>query len=241
MISTFFSLSAKAQDGLVQVEMPNDEAVEVRTETPYDLPYKERRNRWGLEVGYQLEQISPFAYESGVPGVTVTNFSDFAGSSTIPLNLFFLGGRYNTSVGSLAAGIQYGSGDLFIPAANGENTTLEITKEGIYTSIYLDTIFSEPYVVPYASLNLFRLTYFEDVSGKGTFDGTTDLTFGYTLGALFQLNWLDKESARNGLRDSGIQNTYVDAYVSHYSPSSDDLDPNFETEFDFGVGLRLEF
>lgn len=224
-----------------KVEVEEVENVEVLSAQDIELPYKERRSRWGLEVGFQHEQVLPFNYVSGVPDVSVVNYSDFAGSNSIPLNKFFLGGKFNTSLGSLAAGIEYGSGSLYLPADNGENTSMDLTKEGLYMSLYLDSIFSEPYVVPYGTFNVFRLTYSEAVDGKGTYDGTTDFMMGYTLGALFQLNWLDKESARTGLRDSGIQNTYVDVYVSSYMPSIDDLDPNFETEFDLGVGLRVEF
>lgn len=226
---------------LEQVEVVSSEPVEVLSASEFDIPYRERRTRWGLEVGFQYEQILPFNYVSGVPGVTVVNYSDFAGTETIPLNQFFLGGKFNTSLGSLAAGIQYGTGNLYLPASNGENTTFDLIKEGLYFGLYLDALFSEPYIAPYGKFELFRLTYTESVDGKGTYDGTTDLTMGYTLGALFQLNWLDKESARVGLRDSGIQNTYLDIYVSSYMPSINDLDPNFETEFDLGIGLRLEF
>ncbi len=239
IVVILFSQAAFGQ--LEQVEVESSEPVEVLRASEFDSPYKERRSRWGLEVGFQYEQIYPFNYVSGVPGVTVVNYSDFAGSETIPLSQFFLGGRFNTSLGALAAGIQYGTGNLYIPADNGENTSFDLIKEGLYLGLYLDAFFSEPYMAPYGKFELFRFTYTESVDGKGTYDGTTDLTLGYTLGALFQLNWLDKESARVGLRDSGIQNTYLDVYVSSYMPSIDDLDPNFETEFDLGVGLRLEF
>jgi hypothetical protein len=58
---------------------------------------------------------------------------------------------------------------------------------------------------------------------------------------LIQLNWIEKETAKLAYLGQGLENTYLDVFWTQYQNTDDELDPAFENDFNFGVGLRLEF
>ena len=76
------------------------------------------------------------------------------------------------------------------------------------------------------------------------------------LRLLFQLNWIesgiDSTTHSEGLRSSGLENTFLDVHLSWFDPTQDlydprnaiatkDSDPNLNAEAQLGIGLRLEF
>lgn len=237
-IETFAAVSdteALPDDGKIEVVYPADRLV----------PYRERRSTWGATFGIQNEQMYPGNFTSQYDGFA---YEKMFGQTPINIIQGHAGVKYNFGAGALAAGLLLGAGSVYDTIIRYEYTPvqdidseLEITKMGASFSYLLDTLFAEPYVVPYIEGQIVQLNWQESTVDLEAKSGTTDFSTVFTVGALIQLNWLDPASSLEANKNSGLENTYLDLFVSQYQASSGEDDPNFETDFNFGAGLRFEF
>ncbi len=207
---------------LVEVHFPQDQLAS----------YKNRREDHGAYFGIQYEVLKFKNYMSPIDNLM---YSEVFGESEIPLMRANIDYKYNFSLGSIALGVDFGTGSV-----EGGDRKLEVTKYGINAQYALDNIANEPYVVPYLGLNVWNIN-FSETSPTESFSGTTQMGFNYMIGALIQLNWLDYDTAKNASFTMGLENTYLDVYITQYMTTESPDDPNTETDFSYGAGLRLEF
>ena len=222
------------KDNLVIVEPRNIIPVEITGKMEM-VPYRMRRRRWGQVWGissgtyrpedYELDQISAF-YEDFYPDSSL---------GLIQLEAIFKRNYQYFSLG------MYSSLGYFTVTSDVENFDSELTiiplKLGFYGS--LDTLWREPWVVPYAHGGVYT-TYFSENTGGNTFNGTTLLAFYLTGGFMFQLDWFDDHSAREAYLDSGIENTFLFLEATYQSASVEDKDPNFNGIY-ASAGFKVEF
>lgn len=212
-------------------------------------PYVKRRTAIGLLFGVQMENYRPLEYKSLLLN---KNFKDFSGGGTVPLMTGEFGLKYNFSMGSVAALASYGMGKYSNEVAGLNNFSLTVTK--LSANFTLDAIMSEPYVAPYiqGGMHKFQVTE-ESTSGTtiGSESPETSWNMDYRAGVLIQLNWIEKSIDPNshveGLRSSGLENTYLDIfYASYAQPSEIAQEEGQSGEPDLasshiGFGLKMEF
>ncbi|MFN7728886.1 MAG: hypothetical protein ACK5P7_07000 [Bdellovibrio sp.] len=222
----------------IQKDLPDPNAgdiplVEIEYGPDVMLPYKERRDDWGRTFGFRFENYNPSGYQSDFD---LSSYKDLFGENTI--NMFGLQGgvKYNLSFGSLTAEGSYQTGSIS-DSRSGGPTTLSLTKMGGHFGLWLDMIFSEPYVVPYAQLDVYQIDY-QESGGNVSQSGTSGALIGWTTGTLLQLNWLDEAAALRALYDSGLDNAYIDLFMTQSQASKK---PDLATAMTWGAGVKLEF
>jgi hypothetical protein len=104
----------------------------------------------------------------------------------------------------------------------------------------MDNLMKEPYVAPYVGFSMYQMGL-TDKSTTSTISETTPTSYAYTLGLLLQLDWLDYDVAKQATFNWGLENTYLDVFMSQYFAAGDETEANMETDPIWGVGLRLEF
>jgi hypothetical protein len=256
--SLVFSFQCAVAFGDSEAEEPGK--VEVNYSADQMATYKDRRSPWSVTFGFNVEQIYLSKYRSELDGAT---YEDLFGDTPIDLFQAELGAKYNLSFGSIGAAFRAGYGEIFdrrIASIVNQDTdaTLTLMKYSAVAGLYLDTLFSEPYFVPYVEGEVYTFNWLEEA--KNTPEdilpyGSTAPAFAFRFGGLIQLNWLDPDSAFTAMQTSGLENTFLDIFVSYYSPSSQAFDggntagweygngkdPDFTSEYNFGAGLKLEF
>lgn len=216
-------------------DQPGD-LVEVRYPVDPDASYKERRRTHGANFAVNQLAMSP------VDWLTLLNqeaYFDEVYQNPVSLNSVELGYKFNFVLGSLNFLAVYGAGNT---SSDGYN--LSVTKYAAKGMYIIDNILSEPYVAPYAAASIWQMTFKENDSFSTPSRETSETLgpgFDYSFGLLFQLNWLEPGTARDTLNTTGIQNTYVDIFVTQHTDSQDSIDASTATDFDLGFGLRLEF
>jgi hypothetical protein len=94
-------------------------------------------------------------------------------------------------------------------------------------------------------LNLWQMglkeTSFANGAQTDSFSITTQMGYNYIVGFLFQLDWLDYDSAKTSTFDWGLENAFLDVYATQYAKTQSADDPNTETDWLYGAGLRLEY
>jgi len=224
-------------------DTPDDGTVEIVYPSERLAPYRERRGNWGAVFGIQVDQIFPDKYRSRIDDV---NYETLFGSSPINLIQGQVGAKYNFSLGSVGANLLLGAGEVQDGRIGNEYGTdddanLQLTKIGASANFIMDALFDEPYIAPYIEGQIFKMAWLESSQNTDSIAGTTEISSAFTVGVLIQLNWLDPASAFTAQETSGLQNTYLDVFVSQYNSSGADTDPNFETATNYGGGLRFEF
>jgi hypothetical protein len=216
---------------------PTNDIVEKFIAVDVFAPYKLRRNTSGFMLGLGVENAQFYNYDS-IQDFKTTYF-DMFGDSEIPIYNMQLSYKYNFSLGSLMAngGLGYGT---YTSGVSGTIRSLNVTKYSLSASYVMDAIFDEPYAAPYVTFGVNQFNI-EEKNGAETFSTGIEAAYFSTVGILLQLNWLDKRVSRDALRDFGLQNTYLDLFVTQFQPGLDPQDPNTETEYTFGAGLKLEF
>jgi hypothetical protein len=220
-------------DGKIEIEYPADRLV----------PYRERRSTWGFNFGLQVDQMLPDQYRSPIDDESYTNLF---GSSTLNLTQGQLGVKYNFSLGSLGANLVLAAGEIQDSRIGNDvhidtDADLQLTKMGLSFSYVMDNLFPEPYVAPYIEGQMFKMDWLEKTKQGVSKSGVTGISTALTIGVLIQLNWIDSDGAFLAQESSGLQNTYLDLFVSQYNSSGDASDPNFQTDYNYGGGLRFEF
>ncbi len=231
---------------------PDDGKIEVVYPANRLMPYRERRGDWGVNFGLQYEALFPTRYRSKIDD---SPYDHMFGDNPVDMIQGQLGLKYNFALGSIAASALLAAGSIYdrqimnylddpnTPAVERPeaDAKLQLTKMGASFTYIMDTLFPEPYIAPYIEGQIFKMDWMESALDEETKSGTTDFLTAVSAGVLIQLNWLDPASAFEAQNGSGLQNTYLDLFISQYNGSGSGDDPNFETDMNYGAGLRLEF
>lgn len=223
-------------DGLVEVEH-YDLVPPVPPDRDYHLrPYRDRRTSWGGLVGLSAGYYNPSNY---LPSFVSESYSNLYGTPTNPLvelNIVF---KRNFNFGAIAAelGGGYFSSQSSDPVIN---SNLELYHYRLGVGLILETLFSEPWVVPYGYAGAYIIQYKESLRDI-SYNGNTKVAPYFTIGAQFSLDWLDRTSAMISYNDSGVMGTYLFLENRIYLASSDKSDPDFSTYLAPSAGLRIEF
>lgn len=238
IISSTIALSAWAAD-----DLGDGKTIEVNYSAEKMLPYKQRREDWSIVAGFNVEQLFPDGYKSAIDQFS---YEELFGSSTLNITQGYVGAKYNMSFGSMGIGGMFGYGSLNDGRISGTvnrdvDATLEVTKYGGYANLTLDTLFNEPYVAPYVEGQIYSMEWTESSKSGEEAAGWADIATAFRVGALIQLNWLDPDSALQARESSGLNNTFLDVFVSFYSASERKDDLSFESTANYGAGLSFEY
>lgn len=211
--------------------------VEIRTIDDVYSSYRERRGTHGILFGLLYENYYPDALISMIDEAT---YSDMFGDSPVGLTGFEIGYKYNFFLGSLSAIYGYSLGQIS-DSNIGEERSLEINRNALKLMYVADRIMPEPYVAPYVGVGVWDFGLVERAGDADEFTGQTKIGNSVTIGFLVQLNWIEPFSAREAYMSSGLENTYLDFFMTQLSNTTSEEDPTTRTSFDWGAGLRLEF
>jgi hypothetical protein len=229
--------ATEGSDVVEDYRTPVSDIVEMRIPMDMEASYKKRRNTNGFMFGLNYENAEMYKYVSILD--FTTPYQDMFGSSEIPIYNVQLSYKYNFSLGSLAATGTLGYG-TYSSDISGTMRTLSFTKYGISASYVMDMLFDEPYAAPYVTFGVNQFNIMEK-NGEDSESTGIEAAYFYTVGVLIQLNWLDGAVSHAALKEYGLQNTYLDVFMTQFQPSLDAEDPNTETKFAFGAGMRMEF
>ena len=242
MFGTYVSAQDYAQPTL------NDEVI-VESNQEITATYRERRSALGAIFSINYEPYSPDDYKSLILNKYFDEISD---SSSVPLFGAEIGVKYNFALGSIAAIVGYSQGSFSNKDQNLNQIDMSVMKVDLnYT---MDNLTSEPWVAPYIQGGIHQTTWSEE-SKSGTEvlseSFVTEPNFHLKEGVLFQLNWIenwiDSTTTEEGLRTSGLQNTFVDIFYSYYMQPTEVAEvTGAKGEADIssssiGAGLKLEF
>jgi hypothetical protein len=137
--------------------------------------------------------------------------------------------------------------ELGVGAVKNEHTdtayigsVLNLTEIRLGGTLYLDSIYPEPYIVPYVSGGGYMMVYKETLGGND-FGGNTTPAFYVNGGAAFALDWIDRHAARVAYEESGLLSSYIYLEARKYFKSQVKKDPDFSNLVSFAGGLRVEF
>ena len=199
-------------------------------------PYAERRGDWGAIVGAAYSTYNPLNYMSAF---LAQDFNTVYGTANQPLIELQVVVKRNFKIGSI--GIELAGGYYQTNSATTLiDSSLSFTEGRVGAILILDTLFSQPYVAPYASVGAYLMNWSEQM-GSNTFNGNTQLAPYFTLGVQATLDWIDKDGARLAYTEGGIQSTFVFLEVRSYMVSTNKTDEDFSANFAPTGGLRLEF
>lgn len=245
--------NVKNNDGYITVESESAGAIAVERMYDSSLPYKLRRTENGVLFSVNSEKFYPLDYISQFKDVYI---EDILGTDRINLLSLEIGYKRNFSLGSAAILFGYSNGKK-TGGVGGFERQLEVTRQSLSLNYAMDNFFNEPWVVPYVQGGIHSFDVIESStppSGYVSKSATTGLSYNYRFGLLFQLNWIEKAidptTQSEGLRSSGLENTFIDLYVidhtslaKHYDISTvgDEGKPNLTSGLEMGIGLKLEF
>jgi outer membrane biosynthesis protein TonB len=197
-------------------------------------PYRERRGAITGIFGFEGGTYAPTNFIS--QELTNQRYSTVYGSSASPNIELLFGAKYNFILGSIGA--QLGGG-YFSANNQGQSATLTVNPITAGLVYSLDSIFKEPYVVPYLVGGMYT-DFWKETAGGLTAQGRTGFGFFYTLGLLFQLDWLDTETHETGYKDFGLENTFLFLEARSFQ-ATNDLPIDFSTPLQISGGFKFEF
>ncbi len=224
-------------DGLVEVDALYVEPT--LKNTNYTLmDYKNRRQESGVTFTIAKTLFEPAFYQ---PKFSIDTFQTVYGEKEGTGVDVSFGQKNNLSIFSYT----YEFGVNIYNVASLESATdvsdLKLISLLAGIKITLDTIFDEPYVVPFISAGGY-LTRFEEVqNGNPTYSGNTQPAGYYAGGLLIQLDWVDRYMSRQAYEESGLENTFIFVEGRKFLASSNGVDPDLESEVHLSAGLQLEF
>lgn len=239
LFTGFFCLPSQGQQEAAEPAADKKpQLVEVELNQDFLAPYKERREDHGIYFSLSYESLKLKNFTSAMDGLS---YDALFGESDIPLILIALDYKYNFSLGSVALGVQAGRGEVSRDKSGAERA-LAAGKYGVGLKYTVDYIMDEPYVAPYVGVNFWRLELEEKNKATNiSVSETTQMGYNYTLGLLIQLNWIERDSAKTTTFNWGLENTFLDFYLTQYAKTTAEDDPNTETDLLLGAGLRVEF
>lgn len=236
---------------------PDNTVTVEKTEDP-NLPYKQRRGKHGVLFSIGMETIEPTEYYSLIE-TTDVGIKDLLGGSSMSMLNVELGYKYNFSLGSAYVIGAYATGSNS-NTADAIERKLEVSRMNLSLGYQADMLFDEPWVVPYAQVGVHQFNVSEKRTTATTSDSnsaSTEPSLNYRAGLLFQLNWIEKSidpmTHSDGIRSSGLENTFLDVYATWYEPSESssgydpndatthNVDPDMRSEATIGVALKMEF
>lgn len=219
--------------------VPNDGKVEVIYPAQSSRAYRDRRSSWSTMFAINVDQILPDSFRSQVNN---DSYTTMFGKTPIKMLQAEIGTKYNFPLGSLGVNLMVGTGTVDdLHGTTGPGDSLDILKKGASLSFIMDNLFKEPYVAPYIQGQMYSFEWKESRNDGSERAGSTSLGMALSFGFLIQLNWLDPESSTVALDSLGLNNTYLDLFVSQYNTSNGESDPDFQTSMNYGAGLRFEF
>lgn len=233
-------VESSAEENFVEV-YTGPANVEVITSNEY-TNYKERRKRHGFSVGLTTENVYMPDYASIYDGKL---YEELWGQEDISMPQLSANYKFNFILGSINIGAAYAQGSI-LDDRSLDQRTIQLEKKSANFQFLFDNLMSEPYIVPYAGLSVydFNINEYVKLGTTGVEEShnfETEYGSAYTVGFLIQLNWLEKESAKNAYFENGLQNTFLDIYWTQYENPNQDPDPNTQSDFNWGAGLRIEF
>lgn len=233
--------------------------VVVEQQTDLSESYKKRRGKHGVLFSLNYEKYYPVDYFSMYRDKYIDEF--LGDDESMDLISVELGYKLNFKLGSLALLGNYAQGSKANENYSEDNgvtkneRNLGVTRYGLSANFALDNVLEEPWIVPYGQVGIHQFQVAEDnLATEAAEETTTQFAFNYRIGLLFQLNWIEKSIDPNtqleGLRSSGLQNTFIDLYAMTHMASTetyDPADPNSEgdpdmsTGMEMGIGLKMEF
>lgn len=259
-----FQQSVFSQDEIQEFETADYSQPAVEDEVLYEkkqditVSYKERRERYGILFSLNYEKLFPKEFVSPIQGTSfvreqgVSN-EEILSNEAINMTGVELGLKINFVLGSVTGLVGYSTGNYSNSSTKVESINVGINKFAI--NYALDSLMSEPWFVPYAQVGIHQLSWNETSSlasgDKSQVDFSTDVNYHHKLGVLLQLNWIEKAidptTHYQGLRSSGLENTFLDIYYTTYlTPNNTIVINNIEQEAkldssEFGAALKLEF
>lgn len=232
----------REEDAPVPVANPSG-LVEVRTKRDEFLPYKKRQGDWSLLLSLGSEKVSYPGLLTQVSAETEDfTFAEMFGERNNFMMNIELGPKYNTRLGSFSILFGYGNFNKN-DSRIGSESGLSIYRYSVTLNYYLDTIFEEPYIVPYVGGGAWTADYREtsesypdDVRHYST-DVGTQLKFGVLLG----LDWIEGDSAYASRRRTHTTAAFLNIYGISNMMSEAEPDPDLENDIDIGASLILEF
>ncbi len=224
------------QKHLVYVEQAS--VIVSKVDGEYKLQsYRERRTHWGLLIGVDYDAYEPLNYQ---PNFSIENYRRVYGVPQSPTLELQVAVKRNFSFGSI--GIEVAGS--FFSNTNSDpalvNSSLSLNPIRVGGSVYLDTLWAEPYVVPYASAGAYTMIYHERLAGN-SFNGNTQVAPYINAGCAYQIDWIDKRAARTSHEESHMQSTYVYTDARKYFTSQGKKDPDVGNDVSWAAGLRVEF
>lgn len=199
--------------------------------------YRERRGKWGVQVGLGYSTYSPENYE---PNFLQAGFKDVYSFAYTPMIEFSFGLKRNLRPISL--GMEVGVG--IYQASSGDkrivDSDLQLIPVRLSFTAMMDSLSPTPYFVPYLSAGGYIMSYKED-NNSSSVSGNTQVAPYLSGGMAFSLDWIDKRAARLSYEDSGIEATYAFVEVRSMMEGGDDQDPDFSSQICFAGGLKVEF
>lgn len=238
-------------------QMGGNGDIVVEQQTDLTQSYKQRRGRHGVLFSINYEKFFPVDYFSQYRDVYIEDL--LGDTESLDLIGAEIGYKLNFKLGSLAILGNYAQGSKsksnYTDGTTTRERNLAVSRYGLSANFALDNVMQEPWVVPYGQAGIHQFQVVEDdLAQDAAKETTTQFAFNYRIGLLFQLNWIEKSIDPNtqyeGLRSSGLQNTFIDVYAMTHLASNetyDPADPNSEgdpdmsTGMEFGVGLKMEF
>lgn len=196
--------------------------------------FQERRQNWGIRFLAGLEQYLPSAYRSPIDQAT---YGQLFRDDPVRLGQIAAGVVYRFSLISVYADVAVGIGSV-TAGYSGERTTLSLQRRGADFGIGLDGFLPEPWLVPYITFRAFEMVY-READSRAEARGTVYLGTGYVGGVQVWLNWLDKDSIDTSRKTTGLENAFLDIFVSTYESATPSA--NLGSSLSWGGGLRLEF
>lgn len=227
---------SNTDENLVEV-IPYNQNVEVLKVKEYES-YKDRRTTHGFMMNIVTENVFFADYVSQHDQAI---YEDLWGQEDVSLPQINLNYKFNFKLGSITLGAGYGQGSI-VDDRIGDERTITVDKTAGSIQFLLDNMMSEPYFVPYVGASIFKFNIGEKVlSTDSSYSSESEYGNAFTVGFLIQLNWADKESAKEAYLAHGLENTYLDVFwTQHENPNEDPL-PNVQSDMNWGAGLRVEF
>ncbi len=247
LIIGVFSLSFSYAEGEISQESANskglvyvepDHIQKIKEDKEYKLePYRVRRPRWGKTVSVGYSAFEPTNYEPNFAAVTYSELYTTAEMPMIDVTFVL---KRNMTFGSIGGEFSAGIYSNRSDSPDLVDSTLHLYPVRLGGVLVLDTLMNEPYIVPYVSGGGY-IVFYKEALGDNTFNGNT-LLAGYMRGGFaFQLDWIDRASARASYRDSGIESTYAYVEAQTQMAAGDEQDPDFSTDVNWAAGVRVEF
>jgi hypothetical protein len=208
------------------------------TVVDYLMPYRKRRESWGSLITFGWSQYTPIEYEPDFVDSVVNDFDSYYGNAESPLIDFTVSVKKNYSWISFLLDIGAG----YYKNEGKDDSLLTLIPARIGFGVNLDTLFDEPYIVPYATVGAYTVFYREATEAQAV-NGNTLIAPYYNFGVRFQLDWIDRDGDYSSYDEQGMENTFlfVEARSFMASSSLPDLASTSDSPFELGAGISVEF